>query len=53
MRTRQEVDRVLALRAEGLSGCELARRSTGVDMTVKTLGHAGARFRPPLRPRSP
>jgi hypothetical protein len=42
MRTRQEVDRVLALRAEGLNGCEIARR-TGIPRgTVKAwlTGHA-------------
>lgn len=42
MRTRQEVDQVLALRAEGLNGCEIARR-TGIPRgTVKgwLTGHA-------------
>src|SRR6266511_963725 len=40
--TRQEVDQVLALRAEGLNGCEIARR-TGIPRgTVKgwLTGHA-------------
>src|SRR6266545_941874 len=42
MRTRREVDQVLALRAEGLNGCEIARR-TGIPRgTVKgwLTGHA-------------
>lgn len=42
MRTRQEVDQVLALRAEGLNGCEIARR-TGIPRgTIKgwLTGHA-------------
>jgi len=52
MRTRQEVERVLALHAAGLNGCEIARRTAIPRGTVKgwLTGHAPD-FDRPIRPR--
>jgi hypothetical protein len=52
MRTRQEVERVLALHAAGLNGCEIARRTAIPRGTVKgwLTGHAPD-FDPPITPR--
>jgi hypothetical protein len=52
MRTRQEVERVLALHAAGLNGCEIARRTAIPRGTVKgwLTGHAPD-FDRPITPR--